>query len=174
MKEFNVSREVSELITTVFLLGYAFGVKSSHPFNRFVSNYFSQSLVWGPASELFGRKPVFVVSMVPYTIFHIGQALAPNIQTLLVTRFLSGLFSVAPLTNCGGTHFAVLYKFTGKLYVFDRRYRGYLVCCWTRACNQSFLQRSLYRHNARTCSFWIVCYFLFNWHKLNIFFSLAL
>ena len=130
--------------------------------------------MWGPASELFGRKPVFVVSMVLYTLFHIGQALAPNIQTLLVTRFLSGLFSVAPLTNCGGTHFAVLCKLTGKLYIFDRCYRGYLVRCWTRACNQSFLQRSLYRHNARTCSFWIVCYFLFNWHKLDIFFSLAL
>lgn len=37
-----------------------------------------------------------------YTLFHLGQSLAPNIQTLLVTRFLSGFFAVAPLTNCGG------------------------------------------------------------------------
>ena len=40
--------------------------------------------------------------MVVYTLLYIGQALAPNIQTLLVTRFFSGFFSVAPLTNCGG------------------------------------------------------------------------
>ncbi|KIL54517.1 hypothetical protein M378DRAFT_174194, partial [Amanita muscaria Koide BX008] len=40
--------------------------------------------------------------MVLYTLFHLGQALAPNIQTLLVTRFLSGFFAVAPLTNSSG------------------------------------------------------------------------
>ena len=50
--------------------------------------------------------------MVLYTLFYIGQALAPNIQTLLVTRFLSGFFSVAPLTNCGGKQFSPLYKLT--------------------------------------------------------------
>lgn len=37
-----------------------------------------------------------------YTIFHIGQALAQNIETLLVTRFISGFFACAPLTNSGG------------------------------------------------------------------------
>jgi DHA1 family multidrug resistance protein-like MFS transporter len=50
--------------------------------------------------------------MVLYTLFYIGQALAPNIQTLLVTRFFSGFFSIAPLTNCGGKQFYPLYKFT--------------------------------------------------------------
>jgi DHA1 family multidrug resistance protein-like MFS transporter len=51
---------------------------------------------------MFGRRRVFLVSMSTYTLFHLGQALAPNIQTLLVTRFLAGFFAVAPLTNCGG------------------------------------------------------------------------
>lgn len=40
--------------------------------------------------------------MVSYTIFILGQALARNIETLLVTRFLSGFFAVAPLTNSSG------------------------------------------------------------------------
>lgn len=40
--------------------------------------------------------------MTLYTLFHLGQALAPNIQTLLVTRFFSGFFAVAPLINSGG------------------------------------------------------------------------
>ena len=83
--DFQVSREVAYLITTMFLLGYAIG-----------------PLFWGPGSELVGRKPIFVVAMVCYTLFILGQALAPNIQTLLVTRFFSGFFAVAPLTNCGG------------------------------------------------------------------------
>ncbi|KXN84342.1 hypothetical protein AN958_12696 [Leucoagaricus sp. SymC.cos] len=85
MAEFGTSREVSYLITTMFLLGYVFG-----------------PLFWGPGSELTGRKPIFVLTLTLYTIFHLGQALAQNIQTLLITRFFSGFFAVAPLTNCGG------------------------------------------------------------------------
>ncbi|KAF9458424.1 multidrug transporter [Collybia nuda] len=85
IQAFNIPQEVSYLITTVFLLGYVFG-----------------PLFWGPGSEVVGRRPIFRVTMVAYTLFHLGQALAPNIQTLLVTRFLSGFFAVAPLTNCGG------------------------------------------------------------------------
>ncbi|CAA7270304.1 unnamed protein product [Cyclocybe aegerita] len=85
MREFDTSREVSYLITTVFLLGYVFG-----------------PLFWGPGSELIGRRPIFIFTMIMYTLFHLGQALAHNIETLLVTRFLSGFFAVAPLTNCGG------------------------------------------------------------------------
>jgi DHA1 family multidrug resistance protein-like MFS transporter len=83
--QFDVPLEITYLVTTVFLLGYVFG-----------------PLLWGPGSEMFGRRPVFMVSMAGYTLLHLGQALAPNIQTLLVTRFFAGFFAVAPLTNCGG------------------------------------------------------------------------
>ncbi|KAF8191270.1 MFS polyamine transporter [Pholiota molesta] len=85
VKEFGVSKEVSYLLTTTFLLGYVFG-----------------PLFWGPGSELVGRKPIFVVTMTSYALFIIGQALAHNIETLLVTRFLSGFFAAAPVTNSGG------------------------------------------------------------------------
>lgn len=40
--------------------------------------------------------------MSAYTLFILGQIFAPNIQTLLVTRFFSGFFAVAPLTIGGG------------------------------------------------------------------------
>ncbi|KAJ7091308.1 MFS general substrate transporter [Mycena crocata] len=82
---FNVSSEISYLITSTFLLGYVIG-----------------PLFWGPGSEIIGRRPIFVVAMSLYTILHLGQALAPNIETLLITRFLGGFFAVAPLTNAGG------------------------------------------------------------------------
>ncbi|KAJ3723760.1 major facilitator superfamily domain-containing protein [Lentinula raphanica] len=85
IEQFGISEEVSYLVTSVFLLGYVFG-----PF------------VFGPGSEMFGRKPVLALGMVSYTLFILGQIFAPNIQTLLVTRFFSGFFAVAPLTIGGG------------------------------------------------------------------------
>jgi MFS family permease len=60
-------------------------------------------ILWGPGSELLGRRPIFLFTMVAFTLLHLGQCLAPNIETLLVTRFLTGFFGVAPLSNCGGT-----------------------------------------------------------------------
>ncbi|KAJ6550978.1 MFS general substrate transporter [Mycena vulgaris] len=85
MKEFNITSEVSYLVTSTFLLGYVFG-----------------PLFWGPGSELIGRRPIFLIAMSTYTLFHLGQALAPNIETLLITRFFGGFFAVAPLVNAGG------------------------------------------------------------------------
>ncbi|KAJ7690229.1 MFS general substrate transporter [Mycena rosella] len=85
MAAFNVEAEVSYLITSTFLLGYVFG-----------------PLFWGPGSELIGRRPIFLIAMTTYTILHLGQALAKNIETLLITRFLAGFFAVAPLVNAGG------------------------------------------------------------------------
>lgn len=43
--------------------------------------------------------------MTAYTLFHLGQVFAQNIETLLVTRFFSGFFAVAPPTNFGGINF---------------------------------------------------------------------
>lgn len=92
----------------------------------FLCGYVVASVVWGPASELgmwffqlsaytiplahrrlfqllpVGRKPTLVISLGCYTILHLGQALAQNIETLLITRFLGGFFACAPLSNCAG------------------------------------------------------------------------
>ncbi|ETW75515.1 major facilitator superfamily [Heterobasidion irregulare TC 32-1] len=83
--EFRTTQEVSYLITSIFLIGYVLG-----------------PLLWGPGSEVVGRKLICTVALTLYTIFHLGQALAHNIETLLVTRFLSGFFACAPLTVGGG------------------------------------------------------------------------
>ncbi|KIJ60861.1 hypothetical protein HYDPIDRAFT_31908 [Hydnomerulius pinastri MD-312] len=84
-QEFGTSPETGYLVTTMVLAGYVFG-----------------PLFWGPGSEVFGRRPIFLVTTSAYTLLHLGQALANNMVTLSVTRFLSGVFAVAPLTNCGG------------------------------------------------------------------------
>ena len=64
-------------------------------------------LFWGPGSELLGRRPIFLLTLGAYSILHLGQALAKDINTLLATRFLGGFFAVAPLTNCGGLMFDI-------------------------------------------------------------------
>ncbi|KAJ7808993.1 MFS polyamine transporter [Mycena olivaceomarginata] len=79
------SREVGDLITSMFLLGYVLG-----------------PLFWGPGSELLGRRPIFIFTMSIYTILHLGLALAKDVQTILVMRFLGGFFGVAPPVNAGG------------------------------------------------------------------------
>ncbi|KAK7046612.1 MFS general substrate transporter [Favolaschia claudopus] len=84
-KAFGVSVEAADLMTSMFLLGYVLG-----------------PLVWGPGSELYGRRPIFVLSLTIYTLFHLAQALAQNLQTMLIARFIGGFFAVSPLVNAGG------------------------------------------------------------------------
>ena len=83
--EFGVSRELGYLVTSIFLCGYVVG-----------------PLLWGPGSELYGRRIIFRISLACYSLLHLGQALAHNMETLLVTRFLCGVFACAPLTISGG------------------------------------------------------------------------
>ncbi|KAJ3829780.1 major facilitator superfamily domain-containing protein [Lentinula raphanica] len=82
--EFKLSEEVVTLTISLFVAGYCVG-----------------PLLWGPLSEEFGRRPVFIVSFFIYTMFQIGMALAKNTASLLVFRFLGGLFAASPLTNSG-------------------------------------------------------------------------
>ncbi|PCH37153.1 MFS general substrate transporter [Wolfiporia cocos MD-104 SS10] len=89
-EHFHERTEYGYLVTSVFLCGYVIGPS-----------------FWGPASEVFGRRPLFLVTLACYTIFHLGQALAKDMNTLLATRFLSGFFAVSPLTNCGGLIFDI-------------------------------------------------------------------
>jgi len=43
-----------------------------------------------------------MLTMVAFTLFHLGQALGKNIETFLITRFFCGFFGVAPFTISGG------------------------------------------------------------------------
>ncbi|KAK7059073.1 hypothetical protein VNI00_001697 [Paramarasmius palmivorus] len=58
-------------------------------------------LIWGPLSEEFGRRPIFILSFFVYMMFQIGTALAQNKATIIVLRFLGGTFAACPLTNSG-------------------------------------------------------------------------
>ncbi|KAH7107459.1 MFS general substrate transporter [Auriculariales sp. MPI-PUGE-AT-0066] len=60
-------------------------------------------LVWAPCSELYGRKRIFLVSWIPFTLAQIGCWFAVDGTMMLVFRFLAGAFGTAPLAGGGGT-----------------------------------------------------------------------
>ncbi|OGM43299.1 hypothetical protein ABOM_008633 [Aspergillus bombycis] len=82
--EFGVSAEVTTLCLSLYGLRYAVG-----------------PALLAPLSEYFGRQPVYVVSWFLRFSFQLLMALAPNIGTIIVCRFLAGFAGGAPLTNTG-------------------------------------------------------------------------
>jgi multidrug resistance protein len=84
-EQFGFGREVGTLLLSLFVVGYCVG-----------------PLFWGPLSEQYGRRPIFLVSFLVYTFFQIGCALSPNTGSILAFRFLAGTFAAAPLSNSAG------------------------------------------------------------------------
>lgn len=84
--KFHVSEEVATLTVSLMVLGFCVG-----------------PLIWAPLSEQIGRRPVYFISFGLYTIFNIPVAVAKNIGTVLVCRFLLGVFSSSALTNVGAS-----------------------------------------------------------------------
>lgn len=86
-KEFGVSQVVESLGgTAVFLIGFGFG-----------------ALAAGPLSEMVGRYPVYLGTLIIFGCWTVGSALAPNIGAQIVFRCLAGFCGAAPLTVSGGT-----------------------------------------------------------------------
>lgn len=82
----HIQQEITMLTVTCFVMGFGFG-----------------PLIFAPLSELFGRKPIYCVSIFLYFIFTLPSALAKNGATLIIGRMLAGLAASAPMCNVGGT-----------------------------------------------------------------------
>ncbi|MGJ7574131.1 multidrug effflux MFS transporter [Variovorax sp. RB2P76] len=52
-------------------------------------------LLYGPVSDMFGRKPPLYVGLVLFALASVGCALATDIHTLIVLRFIQGLGAAA-------------------------------------------------------------------------------
>lgn len=85
-QSFNVSKTLATLPVTTFLLGFATG-----------------PLLFAPLSEVLGRTLIFRVVLGIFCCFNLGCALAPNVEALLVLRFLCGFFGAPTVTNSGGS-----------------------------------------------------------------------
>ncbi|KAL8715900.1 MAG: hypothetical protein Q9220_000567 [cf. Caloplaca sp. 1 TL-2023] len=57
----------------------------------------------GLIAQFYGRKPIYVVSFTMFLIWLVPCAVAQNIQTMLIARFLDGVAGSAFLSVAGGT-----------------------------------------------------------------------
>ncbi|CAP93140.1 Pc16g04700 [Penicillium rubens Wisconsin 54-1255] len=84
-QEFGISNEVATLGTSLLLFGLGLG-----------------PLIWAPLSELYGRKTAVLPPYFLAAIFSFATATAKDVQTIMITRFFTGFFGSAPVTNTGG------------------------------------------------------------------------
>jgi len=84
--DFGVSEVAESLATALFLVGFGLG-----------------ALLLSPLSELVGRYPVYLGSLLVFACWILGAALAPNFGAQIVFRFLAGFSASTPLTVAGGS-----------------------------------------------------------------------
>ncbi|WP_111428619.1 MFS transporter [Rhodobacteraceae bacterium DSL-40] len=78
--EYGVPEAFGGLLVGGFLLGYGFG-----------------QVVWGIASDAWGRRPIILMSLGAMTLAAAGCVVAPNFWVLLALRFVHGLCAGAPV-----------------------------------------------------------------------------
>ncbi|KAF2684287.1 MFS general substrate transporter [Lentithecium fluviatile CBS 122367] len=84
-EKFDVTMVTATLGVALFVLGFAFG-----------------PIAFGPMSEVLGRRIPLFAGYILFAIFQIPVALAPNMATICVGRFLGGFFAASPLSVVGG------------------------------------------------------------------------
>jgi MFS family permease len=74
------------------------------PISTFLIGYTLGPILCGPLSENYGRKIVFLVAFLLYTLFTMATALAPNWPSFLIFRWLCGVMASAPIAVVGGLY----------------------------------------------------------------------
>ncbi|KXL47678.1 hypothetical protein M433DRAFT_70523 [Acidomyces richmondensis BFW] len=85
-REFNIGIVTATLGVSLFLLGFVMG-----------------PIAFGPMSEVYGRKIPLFAGYTCFAIFQIPIAVAQNVETIMLGRFISGLTASAPLAVVGGS-----------------------------------------------------------------------
>ncbi|GAA5868162.1 hypothetical protein JCM1840_006163 [Sporobolomyces johnsonii] len=93
MQDFGVSRTVSILGLTLFILGYGIG-----------------PMLWSPLQETpqLGRNPVYYITLAIFVLFQMPILVAPNYATIMIFRFLTGFFG-SPCLATGGASMGDLF-----------------------------------------------------------------
>nr|CDI56200.1 related to multidrug resistant protein [Melanopsichium pennsylvanicum 4] len=60
-------------------------------------------LILAPLSEVFGRNPIYLVCHLCYTVLFVGLGFAHNVSTVIILRFLQGMFGSTGSTMVGGS-----------------------------------------------------------------------
>ncbi|KAL4867962.1 hypothetical protein BDV12DRAFT_170372 [Aspergillus spectabilis] len=77
-----VGQEVAVLDVTLYLVGFVFG-----------------PIIWAPMSEIWGRRVSILPAVFCQALFAIGTARSTNATSVFITRFFSGFFGSAPISN---------------------------------------------------------------------------
>jgi len=85
-RDFGTSRELATAGLSLYVMGLGVG-----------------PMLLGPLSEFYGRRPIYICSFAMFCIWLIPCAVAKNIETLLIARFLDGMSGSAFLSVAGGT-----------------------------------------------------------------------
>lgn len=83
-EEFHTGQEVALLGISMWVLGFALG-----------------PMVWAPLSEIYGRRPISILSSLGLAIFTAGSVGAKNIETLVILRFFAGSLGSSPMAVSG-------------------------------------------------------------------------
>ncbi|KAH6652138.1 major facilitator superfamily domain-containing protein [Truncatella angustata] len=78
------------------------------PISIYLVGYVLGPLLFGPLSEVYGRRLPILLTFAGYTAFTLGTALSPDWAALVIFRLLGGICASAPLTIVGGM-FADIY-----------------------------------------------------------------
>ncbi|KIX92291.1 uncharacterized protein Z520_12037 [Fonsecaea multimorphosa CBS 102226] len=98
-----VGEEVVVLNVSLYIIGFAFG-----------------PLIWGPSSEVWGRRWSMLPAMACLACFSIGCATSQNAQSIFINRFFSGFFGSAAVSNVNAA--------LGDIW--SREARGTAVCMY--------------------------------------------
>lgn len=79
------------------------------------------SVVLSSLSEIYGRRPVYLVSVLLFGLLILPVALAQNIQAILISRFFGGFFGGVMIASAPGS----------VTDVTDDQYRALALSCWS-------------------------------------------
>ena len=85
-EEFGISDTLGVVGVTTYMIGIACG-----------------AIILAPLSEMYGRRPIYIVALGVFLLFVIPCAVAKDITTILVSRFFGAFCAAALISNSPGT-----------------------------------------------------------------------
>lgn len=79
------------------------------------------SVILSSLSEIYGRRPIYLLSVLLFGILILPVALAKNIEAILISRFFNGFFGGTMIASAPGS----------VTDVTDDQYRALALSCWS-------------------------------------------